>query len=500
MPLVGTDNADNPFLSPDGRWVGFFADGKLKKVSVLGGNPVALCDAPGPFSSGTWAPDGSIIFAPSQTSGLLRISAAGGTPQPFTRLDSSKGERSHRWPQVLQGGKAILYSSRSTDGWSIAAATLETGEVKRLGIRGLHPRYSPGGYLTFERPGESLFAVPFDPQSLEVTGSPFPVLQDQGAALSETGALAYVPPGATLGNLAWVDRKGGVAPLGAPTKDYGARVRIFPDGKRIVVVIVTEGSYDIWTYDIPRGSLTRFTVEDDNVSPTISPEGRRIAFSKYGTETISIMAKTVDGSGSEEMLLSERSTGVSYLLPTSWSPDAKFLTYVQIGRSGKREIWVLPLEGERKPQLVLANQFDNSSGSFSPDGKYLAYVSNETGRNEVYVMPFQNGSGKWQISTGGGDSQVWERDGKQLFYRENGNIMGVDVRTQSAFTASTPRVIVPSKAIGNLASGMDVFDVSPDGQRFLIHQQSSEGAQTAQINVILNWSEELRRRNSSDKN
>lgn len=502
-PLVGTDNADMPFFSPDGRWLAFFADGKLKKVSVLGGNPITLCDAPGPFSSGTWAPDGSIIFAPSQTSGLSRISAAGGTPQPFAKLDSSKGERSHRWPQVLPGGKAVLYSSGSSDGlkwdWSIATATLKTGAVKPLRIQGWHPRYSPGGYLTLERSG-GLFAVPFNPQSLEVTGSPLPVLQHQGLAISETGSLVYVPPGATLGNLAWVNRKGGVAPLGAPTKDYQPRVRLSPDGKHVVVVIVTEDSYDVWTYDILHGSLTRFTFEGDNVSPTMSRDGQRIAFSKYRTETISIMAKTVDGSGNEETLLSvQRSTGVIYLLPTSWSPDGKFLAYVQIGRSGKREIWVLPLEGERKPQLLLANQFDNSNGSFSPDGKYLAYVSNEAGRNEVYVMPFRNESRKWQISTGGGDSPVWERDGKQFFYRESGNIMGVDVRTQPAFTASTPRVIVPAKAIGDLQSGMDVFDVSPDGQRFLIHQQTSEAAQTTQINVILNWSEELRRRSASGK-
>lgn len=499
-PLAGTENADLPFFSPDGMWVGFFADGKLKKVSVLGGNPVTLCDTPGSFGGGTWAPDDSIIFTPNPTSGLMRVSSAGGTPQPFTKLDSSKREQAHGWPQALPDGKTVLYSIEFTDGWSITAATLKTGDVKRLGIHGRAPRYSPEGYLTFERPPEGLFAVPFDPQSREVKGSPFPVLRDQGAALSETGVLAYVPPGATLGNLAWVDRKGVVTPLGAPTRDYGGRVRISPDGKHIAVVIVTEGSYSIWSYDIPHGSLTRFTLEDDSVSPTISPEGRRIAFSKYRSEDISIAAKTVDGSGSEETLLSaQRSTGVVYLTPTSWSPDEKFLTYVQIGRSGKREIWVLPLEGEREPQLVLANHFDNGGGFFSPDGKYLAYVSNETGRNEVYVMPFGNGTGKWQISASGGDSPVWERDGKQLFYRENGNIMGVDVRAQPAFSASTPLVIVPAKATGDLQSGIDVFDISPDGRRFLIHQQSNEAAQAAQINVILNWSEELRRRSVSGK-
>jgi Tol biopolymer transport system component/tRNA A-37 threonylcarbamoyl transferase component Bud32 len=502
-PFVGTDNADMPFFSPDGKWVGFFADGKLKKVSVLGGNPVTLCDAP-LGGGGTWAPDDSIIFAPNPTSGLMRISSAGGTPQPFTRLDSSKGEKAHQWPQVLPGAKTVLYSSGSTDrlkwDWQIAAASLTTGEVKSLRIHGRYRYYVPGDYLTFERP-EGLFAVPFDLRTLEVTGSPFPVLQHQGLAISETGSLVYVPRGATLGNLAWVDRKGVVVSIGAPVKDYQTRVSLSPDGKHVVLVIVTEGSYDVWTYDIPHGSLTRFTFEDDNVSPTMSPDGQRIAFSKYKTETISIMAKTVDGSGSEETLLSaQRSTGVVHLLPASWSPDGRFLAYMQIGRSGKREIWVLPLEGERKPQLVLANQFDNAAPKFSPDGRFLAYMSNENGRNEVYVIPFRNGSGKWQISTNGTrGGSVWQRDGKQLFYCENGKIMGVDVTTQPRFTASTPRVIIRANVVGN-SGGLDAgFDVSPNGQRFLVHQQNSEAAQTGQINVVLNWSEELRRRSASGK-
>ncbi len=504
-PLAGTDNGDNPFFSPDGKWVGFFADGKLKKVSVVGGTPVTLCDAPA-GATGAWAPDDSIIFALNTWSGLMRVPAAGGTPQPFTRLDTSKGEKTHRRPEILPGGKAVVYaSSGSPDGrqWdsTIAVASLKTGEAKTLPIRSWYARYILGAYLAFERQ-EGLFVVPFDLQRLQVTGSPFPVLQEQGFAFSETGSLAYVPRGATLGNLAWVDRKGVVEPLGTPTRDYGGRVQLSPDGKHVVLVIGTEGSYDVWTYDLPHRALTRFTLGDgDSVAPTWSSDGRRIAFSRYKGGNISIVAEAVDGSGIEETLLpAQTRTMISYIQPASWSPDGRFLVYGQI-RSGKREIWVLPLEGERKPRALLANQFDNGPASFSPDGKYLAYVSNETGPNEVYVMPFGNGTGKWQISTGGADvaMAVWGRDGKQLFYRGNGNIMDVDVRTQPVFTASTPRVIVPAKAIGNLKSdGMDNFEVSPDRQRFLIHQQS-EGSKTPQIHVVLNWTEELRRLSASGK-
>jgi serine/threonine-protein kinase len=507
-PLAGTDNGDNPFFSPDGKWVGFFADGKLKKVSVVGGTPVTLCDAPAGVSvTGAWAPDDSIIFALQTGSGLMRVPAAGGTPQPFTRLDTSKGEKTHHGPEILPGGKAVVYASASSDGrqwdWAIAVATLKTGEVKTLPIRSGHARYIPGGYLAFERQ-EGLFVVPFDLQRLEVTGSPFPILQEQGFAFSETGSLAYVPRGATLGNLAWVDRKGVVEPLGTPTRDYGGRVQLSPDGKRVVVVIATENSYDVWTYDILHEALTRLTLGDgDGVAPTWSPDGRRIAFSRYKGENISIVAEAVDGSGVEETLLpAQTRTMISHILPASWSPDGKFLVYGQIGQSGKREIWVLPLEGERKPRTLLANQFDNGPGPFSPDGKYFAYVSNETGRNELYVMPFGNGTGKWRISTGGAAAAmaVWGRDGKQLYYRESGNIMGVDVRTQPVFTASTPRVIVPAKAIGTpQIVMMDPFDVSPDGERFLVHQQSSEAGQSVQINVILNWTEELKRLSASGK-
>jgi serine/threonine-protein kinase len=502
--LKGTEDGGAPFFSPDGQWVGFFADGKLKKISVLGGAPVTLCDAPN-ARGGAWTPDGTIIFAPSTVSGLMRVSATGGTPQPFTRLDSSKNETTHRWPQVLPGAKAVVYASGiEFNSATIAVASLKSGGAKTLAIRGGYPRYVTGGYLVFERQ-EGLYAVSFDLEKLEVTGSPFPVLQVQAApqdgvagfAVSETGSLVYVPPGETITKLAWVNRKGVLEPLEAPGRDY-LLLRLTPDGKRVVMAIREKGFVDIWMYDIGRGALTRLTFgAGDNFSPVFSPDGLRIAFLRLKDAKFSILAKPADGSGSEETLLPPQSVRSS---PVSWSPDGKFLAYVQIDRTGKREIWVLPLEGERKPQLVLTSQFDNYTAIFSPDGRFLAYISDENGRDEVYVMPFRNGSAKWQISTNGTSSgPVWERDGKQLFYPESGNIMGVDIATQPTFHASIPRVIVPAKAMGNLPSGPLGFNVSPDGQRFLIRQQSNEGAQTTQINVILNWSEELRRRGASGK-
>jgi len=208
------------------------------------------------------------------------------------------------------------------------------------------------------------------------------------------------------------------------------------------------------------------------------------------------LAKPADGSGSEETLLPAQGSAV---VSSSWSPDGKFLVYWLAAGSGKLELWLLPLVGERKPRPLLANQFDEINAVFSRDGKYLAYAPNESGHYEVYVIPFGQGSGKWQISTGGGNFPVWARNGKELFYRYRGDIMGVDVTAQPVFKASAPRVIVPAKAIANLSNGLDNFDVSPDGQRFLIHQQSSEAGQTLQINDVLNWSEKLRRLTPASK-
>ena len=507
IPLKGTDNAFYPFFSPDGQWIAFFSAGKLKKVPALGGTPVTLCDAPA-SRGGTWSPDNTIIFA-SANSGLMRVPAAGGTPEPLTRLDSSRGERSHRWPQVLPGGKAVLFNRGDFVGNTlinpaISLVALKTGEVRTLPVQGSNVRYLPG-YLAFTR-GEALFAAPFNLQRLEVTGSPFPagevMITPSGTAffaVSETGSLAYVPAGAGIGTLAWVDAKGVAAMPGLPARDYFSRLQLSPDGKRVVLVILEGVFRHIWVYDTVRGSLTRLTFGDsDNVSPTWSPDGRRMAFvsSKDGNSVI--LTKPADGSGREETLLSAKG---SPSFVSSWSPDGRFLAYMQPAQTGNWGTWVLTFEGQPKPQPFWTNdQFDQIFAVFSPDSKYLAYVSNESGRYEVYVRPFGQGGGKWQISTGGGNFPVWARSGRQLFYRESGNIMGVDVTTQPVFSLSTPRVIVPAAVTAPLSNGLDNFDVSPDGQRFLVHQQNSEASQSLQINVILNWSEELRRLNPSGKN
>ena len=316
----------------------------------------------------------------------MRVPAAGGTPQPLTTLDSSNRERSHRWPQVLPQGKGVLFNSGDLGGNAfesvIRVAALKAGAGTALPLRGAFPRYIPG-YLVFAR-REGLFAAPFDLQKLAVTGSAFPVgevltsaIGGASFSISDTGTLTYVPAGANIGKLAWVDAKGPMEMFGAPARDYFQRVQLSPDGKRVVVVIQEGGWRDIWVYDIPRGSLTRLTFgNSDNSGPTWSADGRRVVFQRSKGGNYSLVAKPADGSGSEETLLPAQSLPT---IPAAWSPDGKALAYWQLGSTGKWEMWILPLAGDRKPQVLLANQFDNLPAGFSPDGKYLAYTSNETG-------------------------------------------------------------------------------------------------------------------------
>ncbi|HEV2387852.1 MAG TPA: protein kinase [Candidatus Acidoferrales bacterium] len=499
-PVPGTDGADDPFFSPNGQWIGFFAGGKLKKASVSGGEPVTLCDAP-KDRGGAWAPDDTIIFAPDISSGLMRIPAAGGTPQPITAHDSGRRLTRFRWPQILPGGKELLVSSSEAVGSffqaEIAVLNLETGKRKILPVRGAYPRYVAGGYLVYAQ-AEGLFAVPFDLDRLAVTGSParvLGVLADgvTGAAayaVSDTGSLVYLPGGArVVGRLAWVDRKGAIAPLAASAEPYNPALRLSPNGNGIALVLSTSVEPDIWVYDLARGTLTRLTFGGAvHIDPIWSPDGRHIAFARFKDGLWSIVSKRADGSGAEETLPPGRSANRES--PGAWSPDSKYLAY-NLSDKGLTSIWAVPLAGGGKPQPVVATQFNNRSPALSPDGKWLAYVSDESGSDQIYVVPFPSGTGKWQVSTGGGVSPVWARNGKELFYRtSDGAIMGVDVSSLPAFRASVPRAIANPPGTAGAAGN---FDVSPDGQRFLIHLPPAQGASTLPLDVILNWSEVLRR-------
>ena len=502
--LEGTENATGPFFSPDSQWVGFFANGKLKKINLRGGLPLTLCDTPD-NRGGSWGPDNTIIFAPDATSGLMRVPASGGTPQALTSPDASKGERTHRWPEILPGGKAVVFTIGSLDSADyyldakIAVESLETGKREILPVEGTFARYDPAGYLLVAQRG-GLFAVPFDLKRLQVTGTPVRVLDDIGMdastgavdySLSRTGSLVYVPGGWSYADLVltWVDRKGFVQLLPAPARAY-LNPHLSPEGKRVAFSDQAARSAGIWVYDIARGTMMRLTYSSDDNSPVWTPDGKRIAYMEESNRTFAIKWKPADGSGAEETLVAAQ----NYVqVPHSLSPDGKFLAYSSVGSTGQGfRIWILPLEGDHKPREFVETGSEGAE-RFSPDGHWIAYASNESGRYEVYVQPFPGPGGKWQISTDGGNWPVWAHSGRELFYLDGSKIMSVTVTTQPGFAASAPRLQadIPIQTSA-FYGGNGEFDVSPDGQHFLFVKSREQNAVPSEVRLVLNWSEELR--------
>ncbi len=513
-PIPGTEGAFNPFFSPNGQWVGFFTGGALKKVSVSGGAALTLGVASSPRGA-NWGSQGMIAFAPQNVSGLQQVPDAGGTPQPLTRF--AKGDTTHRWPEYLPGGEAVLFAAASnainfTNG-QVAVQSVGTGERRNLVQGGMNPRFAPSGHLVYAQAG-SLMAVPFDPQRRTTVGAAVPVVEGvlqssvSGAAqysLSATGSLAYVSGGTQTARstLVWVGRNGVEQPLTAPAHGYLVP-RLSPDGRRVAVGI-QELESQVWLYDLSRETLTRFTFEGNNNStPTWTPDGKRIAFNSNKEGPLNIFWKLADGSGGLEQL-----TTSQYLhTPVSWSPDGQQLAFFEVNPATQRDIWVLQMNGPsqgsgqassassgrvRKAQPFLQTQFDEAVPQFSPDGRWLAYISNETGRHEVYVQSYPGPGGKWQISTEGGTEPAWNRNGRELFYRSGDRMMAVDVTTQPSFSVGKPRVLFEGKYAPAPYPVTD-YDVSPDGQRFLMVKPSEQEAATTQINVVLNWFEELKRR------
>jgi serine/threonine-protein kinase len=492
-PVSGTEGAISPFFSPDGQWLGFFAGGKLKKVSVSGGAVITLGDAVQPRGA-SWNSQGTIAFAPTNGQRLLQLSDAGGAPQPLTRLE--KGDTGHRWPEFLPSGKAVLFASGAIDTPRITTYSLGTSEQRNLVQTGTHPRFAPSGHMVYAQ-GGTLMAVPFDPLQLTATGAAVPIVEGvlqsstTGAAqynLSLSGTLVYVPGTvqARQRRLVWVSRNGTEQPLAAPAHAYDSP-RISPDARQLAVS--SEGQ--IWLYDLSRQTLTRFTFEGKlNNRAVWTPDGKRIAFYSDKEGPLNIFWQQADGSGGLERLTTSENTNV----PMSFSPDGQVMSFQEADpTTAKTHVWVLRL-GDRKAQSFSRIQFNEAAPRFSPDGRWLAYISDESGRYEVYVQPYPGPGGKWQISTDGGAEPVWNRNGRELFYRSSNKMMAVDIAAQPNFTAGNPRMLFQGEYVLATAP-VPNYDVSPDGQRFLM-VKSNESAQVAptQINVVLNWFEELKQK------
>ena len=493
--LPGTDEARMPFWSPDSRIVGFFAQGKLKTIALPHGPLRVVCDAPA-GEGGAWNSDGTILFAPSPTSALFRVSAAGGSqPVPVTTLDRTRQEVSHRWPTFLPDGRHFLFLVHQPA--AIAVSSLDGTTTKRLVPADSKALYGPPGYLLFARQ-HSIVAQRFDPARLELTGDPYAIFErvQTNAALghadfsvADNDTLAYQMVDTVPVRLTWFTRAGRqLVTIGEPMP--AEWMRLSPD-ERLVALVESDSQLtrNIWLADVRRGVQSRFTFDQQGDSdPAWSPDGRQVAFTseRRGAGSRDLHVKDASN-GKEEILLESAERKV----PNDWSSDGRFLAYNQVsagesGGAGGIDVWILPLSGARKPFPFLVSPYYKSNARFSPDGRWLAYASDESGRFEIYVEPFPGRGDKIRISTTGGTQPLWRKDGKELFYlAPDGSLTAVAIKGTSALEPGIPTPLFRAPLIVNPV--LPQYAVADNGQRFLFLVPVG-ASPPAPITVVLNWS------------
>jgi eukaryotic-like serine/threonine-protein kinase len=498
--LEGTQGASYPFWSPDGKALGFFADGKLKKVDLEGGQAQVLCDAPN-GRGGAWNQEGVIVFSPDALSGLFRVSAWGGTPVEISKPDRSRSETSHRWPVFLPDGKHLIFLAANFSGKqgvnAIFLGSLDSTEKRFLVSSSGNASYAEPGYLLYMR-DKTLVAQRFDGRTYTLSGEPhslsdevlyFP--QVQRAVFSATSAdrlVMQTGKGAYLSQLTWFDRSGNkVGTVGTPA--WYNNIQLSPDRRRVVADETDPDgrNIDVWAHDLDRGGTVRLTFDPAlDQSPVWSPDGKQVLFTSNRTLDFRLYLKNADGSGSEQDLFDfSTDTGNAW----DWSRDGKAV----LMRKGT-ELWYLPWPG-REAKALAQGKWTVRSAQFSPDGRWIAYSSNETGKMEIYVANFLNGKGKWQVSTGGGQEPRWRRDGNELFYLSpDGKLMAVPVVPKGSFEAGPPSALFQTHRRQPLSS-QDFFsyDVSGDGQKFLVATEMDEGT-PAPLSVLLDWASEVEKK------
>lgn len=489
--LPSTEGATFPFWSPDGRTLGFFADGKLRTIDIDGGAPAAVCDAP-QGRGGAWNKAGTIIFSPGFQGPLYKVAATGGVPVQITKIDSTKHD-SHRWPVFLPDSKHFLYLAvthrRVTDPADAIYLGSLDGAAPRMVMPSLANAVYSRGHVLFLR-GNQLMAQEFDAARGVLRGSAGKIADDtqndpttwHGTFdASANGVLVYGTGGGAEAQLTWFDRDGKV--LGTVgTSEVGlSELRLSPEGDRVV----TTAAGDIWVHDLTRNVRTRLTFNGQNQTPVWSPDGNWIAFFDFTVLT----RKRADGAGEAEKLFDNPHNTTT----TDWSPNGKFLLYNE-GLSGTgQRVWAFPMSGEPKPILLTPAKegVDQSDAAFSPDGRWISYSSTESGRNEVYIAPFQHEAGRWQVSTSGGDWSRWSHDGKELIYMAlDRSLVAVPVTLGlDRVTLGTPHVLFRTTVMAN---NLSTFDFSHDGKRVLVASTTSQ-LQSAPLMLILNWTAELRK-------
>ena len=495
--LPGTKDAVDPFWSPDSRSIGFFADGKLKRLAVAGGPVQVLCDA-GSARGGTWSKDNVIVFAPGASGGLYRVDAAGGDPVPVTSPDSSRGETAHRYPCFLPDGKHFLFLTvPETNGLHDVFAGSTGSKERKLVLRATRaPQYVAPGFLLFSR-GELLMGQRFDPGRIEVRGDAVTIaeapnstqfLGSPTASASNTGAVAYRRE--TVGNteLGWYDRRGElVSNIPVPPGQYFGP-RVSPDGSQVVAVAVDGNNTDLWLIDVRRGTSTRLTSDPGQESGVSwSSDGTRIIYNSDRLGAAAFFSKSLRSGGDELLYRSPTPWAAIW----DWSRDGRYIVFREIDTVTGTDLWILPTFGERKPFPYLVTQFEEQLAALAPNGRWMAYVSDESGRGEVYVQAFPKPGGKQQVSVDGGLLPTWSSDGRELFYvHPGGRIMSVAIRADTAsIDVGAPRALFtwPAEQFARFRG----LDVAPDG-RFIMALEASQGASRVPA-LIFNWPELMKK-------
>ena len=493
VPIQGTDGGAYPAFSPDGQWIAYMANGAIKKVPVSGGASEKICSFDGIPRGMSWPRENMILFG-HISRGIFRVSPSGGKPEPVTTLDSSANEISHRFPELLPDGKTIIFTVKLNNIATFDDALIEAqqlGSQKRtiLVRGGTYGLYVPPGYLVYGR-GDHIYAVSIEPNNLTVNGPPVAIEKggwlnhgsgDVAMAYSPTDALMYAPAGpVSFDNTIedWIDRQGRLQPLLDSAASY-TTAAISPDGQKVALV-KSAANDDVWVFNRVRGTMTRLTFSGGNhATPLWSPDGKYVVYTAENGATPNIYKKSWDGSGAEERLT--RGLNVSGL--TSYRKDGKALAFDQDG-----DVWVLPFEGEQKPFPFVHAAANEQSGVFSPNGRWLAYSSNESGRYEIYVVPYPKKDGKWQISIDGGVYPLWNPNGKELFYVNGIKMMVAEVKESATFDFSVPHRLF------DIPANATIEDVAPDGQRFAVAVSRTQTITQSKLVVVLEWIKELKQK------
>jgi Tol biopolymer transport system component len=514
--LEGTEGAVFPFFSPDGRWIGFSTADNLKRVSPETGEVLTICQTPGWYGA-DWGTDGYIYFVPPDIGRLHRVRESGGTPRPVD-VAPPRGNAVDRWPCCLPGDLSILvteWSGFSYETPNITLLSLETGERRTLTAPGTCPVYIPTGHIMFARPG-ALAAVPFDITQLGTTGPPFNLIEDKRYPLepmfsiSGNGTLVLADVAGDnsqsaqrqLGTdwqkertLLWLNRDGNTEPLPAKPGPY-TMPNLSPDGKRLALTLFREKAVENWVLEIDRGVFTRVTFERNDHMPVWSPDGKHFAISATEKGAPNIFVVPVDGRGEPERQTRDK----DHQDPASWTPDGQTIAFVDFPSPSNGDIWLVDRGDTASVRPLIVTQYDERHAMISSDGNWMAYTSNRSEQYEIYVESFPDRGKSFQVSLNGGTDPMWARSGDELFFWtvdrgvENAPLnvlMSAEINTEPAFSVGTPRELLRANWASH-SSGRPNYDVSPDGQRFIIIEPDKELAPIRRVRVVTNWFERLR--------